>query len=145
LTYPATTEFGPQLVRVLMEAIFDSHGLVVPAVSNSTACKEKLYTIVNCLSEGDMKGNTDTGNLTDRIKKLDAYAGQAESTVTDAASKLIRGVSIAALNNESVAKSVETLAGVSARKIVEKALWSHYRDGNACSNAAGTVAVWVSR
>jgi hypothetical protein len=142
LTYPESTEFGPQLVRVAMEAVFDSHGLTVPAVSNSTACKEKLYVGTNCLSEDDTKSaGTNTASVTDSIKKLDLYAAQAEATVTAAASKLIRGASISALNNEAVAKSIETLAGVSARKIVEKTIW---RQKATCSVEAGTVAVWAS-
>jgi hypothetical protein len=145
LTYPESTEFGPQLVRVLMEAVFDSHGLYVPAVSNATACKTNLYTGTNCLADVDIIPDAEPGSVAEQIKKLDMYAGQTEATVTAASSKLIRGLSIAALNNEAVAKSVETLAGVSARKIVEKALWSRYQQpGEACV-APGSVAVWVKK
>lgn len=149
LTYPDSTEFGPQLIRVVTEAIFDSHGLVVPAVSNSTACKEHLYLSNNCLSEGDAQtllvGDTPKSKA-DRIKDVDNYAAQAESIVTAAASKIIRGASIIALNNEAVAKSVETLAGVSARKVVEKTLWNRYRDGSTCSSSStNSITVWVSR
>lgn len=137
LTYPQSTEFGPQLVRVFMEAVFDSQGLIVPAVSNATACKAKLYPKANCLSDEDA--------VVERIKKLDMYAGQAEATVTAATSKAIRGWAVFALNNEAIAKSLETMAGVSARKIVEKALWNRYRVGDSCADAAGTVAVWVRK
>lgn len=134
-TYPQSTEFSPQLVRVAMEAVFDSQGLIVPASSSSTACKKKLYPEESCLSEDEAQA--------EKIKKLDMYASQAEATVTAAAAKAIRGLSWAALNNEAVAKSLETMAGVSARKIVEKALWSHYRTDNSCADAAGAVAIWV--
>ncbi|MNC82289.1 hypothetical protein D3C75_1357400 [compost metagenome] len=71
------------------------------------------------------------------------YAAQAEATVTAATSQAIRGLSVAALNNEAVAKTLETMAGVSARKIVEKSRWNRYLDG--CENSAGAVAVWVEQ
>ncbi|MNQ93044.1 hypothetical protein D3C85_1084890 [compost metagenome] len=143
LTYPQSTEFGPQLARVILEAVFDSRTLIVPAASNSTACKTGLFPKANCLSEADSQTDADPISLAEQIKKLDMYAAQAEATVTAATSQAIRGLSVAALNNEAVAKTLETMAGVSARKIVEKSRWNRYLDG--CENSAGAVAVWVEQ
>lgn len=143
LTYPQSTEFGPQLARVVLEAVFDSRSLIVPAVSNSTACKAGLFLAENCLSETNTLADANTISLVEQIKKLDMYAAQAEATVTAATSQAIRGLSVAALNNEAVAKTLETMAGVSARKIVERSLWNRYREG--CESSAGAVAVWVKQ
>ncbi|HBO7163502.1 TPA: hypothetical protein L4967_004971 [Pseudomonas aeruginosa] len=142
LTYPQSTEFGPQLARVILEAVFDSHSLIVPAASNSTACKTGLFLAKNCLSEPDIQNDKDAFKLTKQIKNIEMYAAQAEATVTATASQAIRGLSVASLNNEAIAKTLETMAGVSARKIVEKSLWNRHLDG--CDNNAGTVAVWVT-
>ncbi len=53
LSYPKPDEFGPQLIRVLFEGVYDSIGILVPAAANSTACKEKLYTGSLCLTDAD--------------------------------------------------------------------------------------------
>lgn len=141
LTYPQGTEFGPQLARVVLEAVFDSRSFPVPAVSNSTACKSGLFLAANCLSEPNTQADKNMISLAEQIKNLDMYAAQAEATITATTSQVIRGLSVAALNNEAIAKTLETMAGVSARKIVEKSLWNRHLEG--CDNNAGAVAVWV--
>ncbi len=65
----------------------------------------------------------------------------SEATVSAATSHLIRGISWFSLNNEAVANSVETLAGVTARKLSEKALWAYYAQQLKCS--AGPLAIEV--
>jgi hypothetical protein len=134
--YPTPVEFAPQLTRVMLEAMFDSHGLAVPASSNSTACREKLYGSALCLND-----STDQSTQ-QKIKKLDEYASKAEGTVSSATASAIRGLSIAALNNEAIAKSIEVFSGVTARKLVEKALWSRYRQPE-CQDSSAPIAIKV--
>ena len=132
LTYPKSTEFGPQLVRVVTEAVFDSHAPFVPASPNSTACTtEGLYKDwpLLCLKEGQ------DDKVAEKVNKLDSYASQVEATVTALTSIFIRGVSVVSLNNEAIAKSLETFAGVSGRKLTEKVLWKHYGNSD-CSERA---------
>ncbi|WP_454743991.1 hypothetical protein [Cupriavidus necator] len=132
LQYPKSEEIAPQLMRVLLEAIYDSHGLVVPAISSSTACTSPpLYPKQYCLGPDDMKAqglahSLDAGTTpttAERVKWVDEYANRFEAIVTALTSQLIRGGGWASLNNETVAKTVETMAGVNSRKVGEKALW----------------------
>lgn len=115
ITYPQPTEFGPQLVRIATEAFFDSLGPAVPASTDSTACKLGLLP---CAADHQKEA----------LLKVDEYGNQAEALTSSAVGQIMRGASIAALNNEAIAKSVETLGGVVARKWVEKAAWQ--RQGN---------------
>jgi hypothetical protein len=127
LSTPKLDEWGPQLVRVFVEAVFDAseYPSVVPASGLSTACAAELgkYTkgSINCLADA-------TGDIKEALATLDRYGAQTEAVVSAAVGKIIRGVAIAALDNEAIAKSVETLAGVTARKILEKALWAHWHE-----------------
>jgi len=134
LTHPATTEFGPQLVRVILEAVFDSTGAQVPAAADSTACalpegRARLFDDANCLSD-----STDGGTKA-LVQKIDTYGAKAEAIVSAGTSTVIRGGFVAALNNEALAKSTETFAGVLARKIVEQGVWQGCHRDNAFNPA----------
>jgi hypothetical protein len=124
LQYPKTEEVAPQIVRVFFEAMYDASEPKVPAVSASTACVAGLYSGTECLGEPDTKPPDDKNpSRAERVKWVDEHASKTEATVTAGASKVIRGGSWAALNNEAVAKTVETAAGINSRKIAEKVLW----------------------
>jgi hypothetical protein len=127
LQYPKAEEIAPQLVRVFFEAVYDSHGIIVPAVSSSTVCAEKLWPSEFCLPEdtrNSSKTKPETPTQSQRVAWVDNYANQVEAVVTGAAAELIRGGAWIALNNEAVARAVETTAGVNGRKIAEKILWN---------------------
>ena len=53
-------------------------------------------------------------------------AAAAESMVGGVSGKLIRGISWLSLNNEAIAKAIETALGVAARKATEKLSWCLY-------------------
>lgn len=129
VSHPPSTEVAPQLVRVVTEAMFDSVGPRVPGVANSTICKANSK---NCASDKESAA----------IKELDDYGNRTEALVSSAAGKLLRGANIVALNNEAVAKSLETLSGVTARKWLEKALWKQY--GENCLSPLPLASVQVA-
>lgn len=117
-TYPSALQFGPQLVRVFVEAVFDANGLSPKAVSNSTACAEKLFDATDCITSATSNGKpTQDEQVT---QDIDSMASASESLTTAAAGAIIRGLNAVALNNETVAQVLETFAGVTARKITEK-------------------------
>ncbi|MFP3646551.1 hypothetical protein [Paraburkholderia sp. SIMBA_054] len=113
-TYPKASEFGPQMIRVLVEAIFDANGPHPKAVYGSTACATGLFGSDEC-----MAANIQADELTMRI---DMFAAGAEALSSAGVGALIRGGSVSALNNEAVAGMLETFAGVSSRKLVERVL-----------------------
>ena len=49
--YPRSKEFAPQMIRVLVEGVFDARLPYVPAAATATACNAKLYPDNRCLSE----------------------------------------------------------------------------------------------
>lgn len=110
VTHPEATEVGPELARVITEAVFDSMGVKVPAAADSTACKANVLPCVTDSEKAD-------------VERMDGYATRAEATVSAAAGQVFRAGGPVALNNEALAKSLETLAGVTARKVLEKAAW----------------------
>lgn len=57
------------------------------------------------------------------FQEIEAHSRKAEASVAGAVGKAIRGGSWGALNNEAVAKLVETAAGVVARHVTERAQW----------------------
>jgi hypothetical protein len=129
VSHPPSTEVAPQLVRVITEAMFDSVDPRVPGVANSTLCKAPKGT---CVDEKDSAA----------IKQLDDYGNRTEALVSSSAGKLLRGVNVVALNNEAVAKSLETFAGVTARKWLEKALWKRYEKN--CLSPLPTASVQIA-
>jgi hypothetical protein len=129
VSHPPSTEVAPQLVRVVTEAMFDAIEPRVPGVANSTLCKAPKGT---CVDEKD----------SDAIKQLDDYGNRTEALVSSSAGKLLRGVNVVALNNEAVAKSLETFAGVTARKWLEKALWK--RHGQNCRSPLPLASVQIA-
>ena len=139
LQYPKGEELASQLVRVFFEAIYDSHGIIVPAVSSSTVCVEKLWPSEFCLHDvpsAEAGAKTATPTKSQRVAWVDSYANQVEAVVTAATAELIRGGAWVALNNEAVARAVETTAGVNSRKIAEKVLWNLQTQ---CGEQAGIV------
>lgn len=115
-TAPQANQYGPQLVRVLVEAIYDANGLVPLGVPNSTACKQGLFPTDECLpsnASADVQAN---------LQQIDTYSAIAEALSSTATGAVIRGIDGGALNNETVAQSIETLMGEIARKITEKTL-----------------------
>lgn len=115
--YPKSAEFAPQVVRVLIEALFDARESGrVPAVSTSTVCAKSLYAGAFCFKGDDPRK--------EKLTDVDEKASRADSLASMATGQLIRGASIAALNNEALARSIENAAGATARKVVERVVWA---------------------
>ena len=68
-----------------------------------------------------------------QFSKVNDYASQAESVAATATGQIIRGVSWLSLNNEALAKLIETAVGVIARKATEKVAWCV----SACTSKTG--------
>lgn len=135
-TYPTVAQFGPQLVRVFVEALFDANGLTPPAVSNSTACTEGLFTADECITST----GKDPDPVASSIAQLDMLASANEALATAATGAILRGINAAALNNEAVAEVLETFVGVNARKITEKVAYMTSLQGNAICPARAVPA-----
>ena len=122
------TQVGSDVVRVYIEAMGDQCGQL-PADQTSTACKAKMADqLINvdkmqCYIEADQQVKAD------QFSKVNDRSNQAESLAATATGQAIRGISWLSLNNEALAKVVETTVGVVARKATEKITWCVY----ACS------------
>lgn len=139
--YPKSVEFAPQLVRVFVEATFDSMKGRPAAVATSTACSTKppLFATDECAG-GATSGKKPS--LEDVIAAVDEKASRADSLASVATGQVIRGLSVIALNNEALAKSAENFAGVLARKVVERAAWQQSGAGQ-CLTSAPAVLIDV--
>lgn len=142
LEYPKSVEFAPQLVRVLMEAVFDSMQGRPVAIAEATACgtSPPLFMTDECLSPETIAKYPAYQKT---VAAADEKASRADSMASIVAGGIIRGVSIGALNNETVAKGVENLAGVLARKIVERAAWQ--QSGGSCQSSSPAVMINVGK
>jgi hypothetical protein len=108
------------LVRVVLEAVFDSRdrlpavtgatGLSVPATGAALKVHDPETSPISAERFGDVNG----------------MANQSEAAVSAAVGPLIRGVGWTSLNNETLAKLIETFVAVTVRKVTEKAAWCWY-------------------
>lgn len=112
------TTIGTQLVRVVLEAVFDAHeGL--PAVQNSTArtlgddSLPLFDPATGHVSADDFTAMTRTNN------RVEAATG----AIVD---RLIKGIGPFSLNNEALEDLFVVLVTTSVRKAVEKASWCWY-------------------
>ncbi|WP_421381006.1 hypothetical protein ACOCG7_34055 (plasmid) [Paraburkholderia sp. DD10] len=105
-TYPQLALFGPQLVRVFVEALFDANGQHLPGVPNSTACDptNHLFGAGECMKPGDAAN--------ERALRIDMLSASAEAISATGTGVILRGIGPAGLNNELVASMLETLVGV---------------------------------
>ncbi|CAJ9220601.1 Uncharacterised protein [Burkholderia pseudomallei] len=144
--YPKVAAFGPQVLRVFVEAIFDAPAPHMYAVATSTACTEGLYSPSECLSDAIAKAPFSNGSAltnSDVVSRIDGDAASADAFATSVTGLAIRGANIAALNNEAVADSVQALAGVTLRKTVEKTEWTRAKSSqgsSVCSRKSSLMA-----
>lgn len=121
------TQVGSDVVRVFLEAEFDALGQL-PADQTSTACEAIKagqftdYPDFKCYVETE----TDKTVKATEFTKVNDLASQAESLAATATGLVIRGVSWISINNEALAKLIETAVGVAARKATEKVAWCVY-------------------
>ena len=122
ISRPGVAEFGPQLVRVLVEALADANGPHPAGAPTSTACSGSPRLFWDEDTPG-RKQCLPTASAEDEAwKRINAVGNATESVVTTGVGAVIRGANMGALNNETIAAVVETFAGVTARKTVQKAM-----------------------
>jgi hypothetical protein len=114
---PAATSqrVSADLARIFLEAFFDA-AFEVPAVHGATALEVDWATQDHPYPELDAAHPGISLNAWARITR-DAL--RAEAAVTSQVGKLVRGGSLFGTQNETVAATLETAAGVMAKKIVE--------------------------
>jgi hypothetical protein len=112
------------LTRVAIEAIGDSLTPGVPADAASTGCVMGLLKV--CRPSTDKQ-----------LRCIVKAADIAEAVVAFAAAHAVRGVSVLALNNEALAKSVQVAFSVSARKGAEEGAAA----GNLCPEGGGSAGM----
>jgi len=125
---------GSDLIRVLFEAIFDANDRV-PAVSTATgvgdpAAKTNIPGAVRLVDFGKITGWNPPYSAIDADKfgQIQSFANSASSTTATATGQAIRGLGPASLNNEAVAKLIESLVGTVSRKVAEKVAWCWFAD-----------------
>ncbi len=144
-------QIGADFIRIIFESLRDTYA-PLPALANSTAVwitrrcdppSDKYYCdfkndgitglqFSDALDEQEFEWKMDRhGHIpvfkgrikAEQFEEIEANARNAESTAAEAVGKAIRGGSWGALNNEAVAKFIETAAGVLARHVSERAQW----------------------
>jgi hypothetical protein len=130
---------GADLVRVLLEAVFDAHDRI-PAVSKATGISQiathagmEGFALVDF---GKIKEwNQDYGKITDaQFGKIQEFANSLDAAAASGTGQLIRGLGPASLNNDAIAKVIESAVGTTVHKVGEKLGWCWY------ATAAGSRA-----
>jgi hypothetical protein len=103
------------LIRVYIEAVGDVWGQL-PGVTKSTGVQVKLLRAYGL-------GPTKEQVNADQFKKVNDWSSKAETAAAAGTGQLIRGIAWLSLNNEALAKIIETAAGVAVRKATEKVTW----------------------
>lgn len=123
------SRIGADLVRVYFEALFDSHDQL-PAVSNATGVS---------IAGVPLPKQADTKIIDDEaFAAVQQRANGADAAASATFGRIVRGASWISLNNEAVAKLLETVVGVTVRKVAEKAAWCWY----ACNPKSDKHPAW---
>jgi hypothetical protein len=103
------------LTRIFVEAFFDA-AFQVPAIHGATALRVEWASSEQSYPEFD----ADRPAIPlEALARLTRDALRAEATVTAAVGKAVRGGSVFGTQNETLAASLETAAGVMAKKLIE--------------------------
>jgi hypothetical protein len=107
------SQIGADLIRIAMEAFRDTYA-PLPAVAYATAVKSKGATeqTIELFALGSAWNGDEN-----------RFANHAEAIVAGAVGKAIRGGAWGSLNNEALARVIETAAGVLARHSAERIGW----------------------
>lgn len=113
------SQIGADLIRIAMEAFRDTYA-PLPAVAYATAVKSAggAEQTIELFAPGSA-WNVDSN----RFAAILADANHAEAIVAGAVGKAIRGGAWGSLNNEALARVIETAAGVLARHSAERIGW----------------------
>ncbi len=111
------------LMRIFLEAFFDA-AYRVPAVHGATALRVGTNSQEPPYTEFD--ANHPTISL-EALARVTRDALRAEAAVTSLVGKTVRGGSVFSIQNETVAATLETAAGVMAKKLVEHEGFCYYQ------------------
>ncbi|OQW42586.1 MAG: hypothetical protein A4S08_11520 [Proteobacteria bacterium SG_bin4] len=128
-------QIGADMVRIFLEAVRDTF-YPLPVDADSTLAQaqneKKLKFKIDIFNKPndnneitwkagkkEYKYNMDV----DYFRKIETNANTSEATIATAIGKAIRGGSMGSLNNEAIAKTIETAAGVVARHTTERFEW----------------------
>jgi hypothetical protein len=109
---------GADVIRVSIEAMGDSIAQL-PGTKESTGCRSPQH-LLDCYDPANYSVTAE------QFASVNKDAAAAESMVGGITGKLVRGISWASLNNEAIARVIETALGVAARKAAEKLSWCFY-------------------
>lgn len=99
---------------------------MLPAVSNATGAASEIIPEGERLSVNDP---TKTKVNEKQFGEVNAFASQTEAATSTVFGQAIRGAGWVSLNNEYLGKLLETLVGVTVRKIMEQCAWCYYACG----------------
>jgi hypothetical protein len=134
-THTDHSQIEADVIRIILESLRDTYA-PLPVLANSTAATIEGADTLDFgpnhsvpMTVGWHINHRDPGSLlqftltADQFQDMAAKARSAEASVAGAVGKAIRGGSWGSLNNEAVARSIETAAGVLARHAAERAEW----------------------
>jgi hypothetical protein len=122
------TTVGADVMRVFVEAVGD-YWAQMPGVAQSSGVKYKVLRTFGIDPAHEQIDET-------QFKQINDWSSSAEAAAAGATGQLIRGVAWLSLNNEALAKVIETAVGVAARKASEKVTWCV----EACAKAVDTTS-----
>lgn len=119
------------LMRIFLEAFFDA-AFRVPAVHGATALRRGSDS--RELSYPEFDANRPMISL-EALSRVTRDALRAEAAVTSRVGKAVRGGSVFSTQNETLAATLETAAGVIAKKLVEHEGFCYYQISEGASAA----------
>lgn len=111
------------LMRIFLEAFFDA-AYRVPAVHGATALRVRLNSQESPYPEFDADHPTIPLEALARVTR---EALRTEAAVTSLVGKAVRGGSVFGTQNETLAATLETAAGVMAKKLIEHEEFCYYQ------------------
>lgn len=129
------SQIGADVMRIFLDAMRDTL-VPLPVLAYSTAGEQPSEFDVMTFQNADQpisfdwhmdrhdQSKTMHLSITARqFEYIQALAKQAEASAASSAGKAIRGGAVGSLNNEAIARQLETAAGVLARHAAERSQW----------------------
>ncbi len=111
---------GTELMRVILEAVFDAHEGLPAASGDATGLRVPAYPLE------DLADLTDAANLQQHLDKMRQVNQGVAAGVGVVLDRLIRGIGPFSLNNEALEQLIVTVVTTSVQKAMEKATWCYY-------------------
>ncbi|MGH8553934.1 MAG: hypothetical protein ACRERS_11625, partial [Methylococcales bacterium] len=115
------SQVGADVLRINMEAIRDAFA-PLPVVPQATVVRSRSTRHLDDITLFD-PASTEWNVTAKDFMIIQGDANAVEAAVASAVGRVIRGGSWGSLNNEALAKAIETAAGVFARHALERSEW----------------------